>query len=214
MTDKLNGTEIQYLWPYRYQVLIGRLWFIGAKGRLLFGRKATENSRTKAWRVNMLGICCPRCSTALRQEGKLSVGLFKGILSCRPYNDDTTMYWKLCGRIGLWHNLRHMIPSDYFYECEERQRKRPMARDMNSCAVNKRCTATLANSSTATLANSSTVTFANSCTATLANSSIVTIANSSEVPCLEIRALSLSLIGSLSEAAVAGCSGRCRLYMR
>jgi len=52
----------------------------------------------------------------------------------------------------------------------------------------------------------------NSCTATFANSSTVTLANSLELSCLELE--NISFIGSLSKAAVTGCSGRYRLSMR
>jgi hypothetical protein len=62
-----------------------------------------------------------------------------------------------------------------------------MARDMNRCAAE------------------------NSCIATLANSSTVTLANGLELSCLELH--DISFIGSLSKATVTGCSGRCRLSM-
>ena len=39
-----------------------------------------------------------------------------------------------------------MTPSACRHKCEERQRERPMARDMNRCAVKNSCIATLANS--------------------------------------------------------------------
>ena len=65
----------------------------GGSCRLLFGRIASETQRTRAWSVNALGICCPECSAAQTREGKLCVGLFNHILSCRPQNVDTTM-WK------------------------------------------------------------------------------------------------------------------------
>ena len=105
LSDGLNGTEIQYLCPYQYQVFIGRGWLKGgvSAGLCLDGKpvitKGPEHGELMRW------ARCPECSAAQTREGKLCVDLWNEILSCR-----LKMSTQQRGRLCLRHDSK-CLPS-------------------------------------------------------------------------------------------------------
>jgi hypothetical protein len=111
LPDGLNGTEIQYLCRYKYQVFIGRGWLNGAgrggggsAGFCLDGKplttKGREHGELMRWASVVQNVVQPK-------HEKRSYVL---VYSTKCYHVDLKMSTQQCGRLFLWHDSK-CLPS-------------------------------------------------------------------------------------------------------